>query len=106
RRDRAAHTASGDGASVSDVALSGAGAGGGGELSVHLDFAHRLSAGDSICGGDSDRGDCGLLCAGLAAAGVAVWEFVVSRGALVQPVRWYPPPPLFFVKYSIIMTYM
>jgi len=78
-RDCAADTASGDGASVSDVALSGAGAGGGGELSVHPDFARRLFAGDPIRGGDSGRGDRCLLCAGLAAAGVAVWEFVVGR---------------------------
>ena len=78
RRDRAAHTASGDGAPVSHVALSGAGAGGGSELCFHSGFAHGLFAGDPVCGGDSGGGDCGLLCAGLAAAGVAVWRWGVG----------------------------
>ena len=107
RRDCAAHPAAGDGASVSDVALSGARAGGSGELRFHSGLAHGIFAGDTIRGGDSGGGDRGLLCAGVAAAGVAVWGWVVRRWALVQPVRWGTPlPPLFFVKYSGIRTYL
>ena len=69
----------GHAASVSHVALSGAGAGGSGELCFHSGFAHGIFAGDSVRGGDSGGGDCRLWRAGVAAAGVAVWGGGVGR---------------------------
>ena len=49
-----------------------AGAGRGGELHFYPGFAHGISAGDSLRRSDPRGRNCGLLYAGLAAAGVAV----------------------------------
>ena len=90
-RDCASRAASGFGAAVSDVALSGSGAGGGGEFSSLFWFRAGIFCARFATRSDSDGRGRDLLCAGLAAPGVAVWGAVVGRWSLVVSHR-HPDP--------------